>query len=153
MYDIAEITHYALAVPDIDEAMERLGATLGYEWRPVQEWDIPVLAGDRRYDTTAKFTYSTGGPPFLELIQGEPGTIWDPGVQGIHHVGVWTDDLAADIAALERDGLPIEACGRGSDGKPDFWSYHRTSDGLRVELVDGSTKEAFERWRSGGDLE
>lgn len=90
---------------------------------------------------------------FLELIEGESGTIWDPSQSGLHHVGVWTDDLAGDIAALENDGIPIEACGRGDDGAPNFWSYHRTPDGLRVELVDGSAKEAFEVWRAGGDLQ
>ena len=48
-----------------------------------------------------RFTYSSAGPQHVELLQGEPGSVWDGTEQpGLHHVGLWSDDVAAETAAL-----------------------------------------------------
>jgi hypothetical protein len=53
---------------------------------------------------------------------------------GIHHLGYWSDDVAADSAALEEAGYAHEGSGVGLDGSP-AWSYHRSPTGPRIELV------------------
>jgi len=42
------------------------------------------------------FTYSKTEPR-VEVIQSMPGTLWVPAEDsGIHHLGYWSDDVAAD---------------------------------------------------------
>ena len=54
---------------------------------------------------------------------------------GIHHLGYWSADVAADGRALTDAGYEREAAGAGPDGAP-LWSFHRPRAGPRVELVD-----------------
>ena len=51
------------------------------------------------------FTYSAEGPQHIELLEGEPGSIWDGRVTpGLHHIGVWSDDVAGETSRLVKEG-------------------------------------------------
>jgi catechol 2,3-dioxygenase-like lactoylglutathione lyase family enzyme len=151
-FDVTAITHTALTVPDLEDAMAAYGAALGLTWATPQSWTMHIRTDAGDVETPLRFTYSVQGPPHLELIAGEPGTVWAPTL-GVHHVGVWTDALAGDAAELEASGIPIEAAGIDRSGNSPFgFTYHRSSDGFRVELVDEASRPAFERWFAGGDL-
>ncbi len=148
----AGISHTALAVPDLEKAMSGYGKALGLTWaRPQQRAiRIRVAAGD--LTTEIRFTYSRQGPPHLELIEGAAGTIWAP-VSGLHHIGLWSDQLESDAAQLEHRGMALEVAGLSRSGRqPSGFTYHRSTHGLRVELVDAAARPAFERWFAGGDL-
>lgn len=76
-----------------------------------------------------------------------PGTLWEPTPgSGIHHLGYWSDDVAADTAELERHGYEVEATRRGLDGAP-FFAFLRGGEvtGFRVELVSSAARPALER--------
>jgi hypothetical protein len=126
-------------VTDLPAAMEELGASLGVDWvgpqpREIGEWTLQVA-------------FTTQGPPYIELIQGPAGSYWDARGQGsfLHHVGYWSDDMAADAARLEAAGMPLEF-----DGAPHGAGirYHRgAASGLVVELIDAANRAAWhERW-------
>ena len=60
--------------------------------------------------------YSTE-PPYLELVQEVPGTVWECNEHSnLHHIGVWTDALPADSATYTELRCPLQLCGRDDDG-------------------------------------
>ncbi|HZE39162.1 MAG TPA: VOC family protein [Stackebrandtia sp.] len=126
--------HIALVVEDLDAAMADLGRTIGLEWNAPfvggghLEMDGQVVEGAPRV------VFSRQGPPYLELVERVPGTVWAE--TGLHHIGLWTDDIAAESANLEDRGAPLEAHGARGDGQRTFFCYHQTASGMRVELVD-----------------
>ena len=106
-------------------------------------------------DTTVplRFTYSAQGPQHLELLQGAAGSIWDGRQQpGLHHVGVWCDDVAAGTTELVEHGWVVRLGQRSpADGYGAF-TYVQPPSGLIVELVWSGLRPMFERWFAGGSL-
>ena len=50
------------------------------------------------------FVYSVDGPPHVELIAAtEPPWCAQ---EGLHHMGMWTEDVVADMDALVADATP-----------------------------------------------
>jgi len=95
-----------------------------------------------------RFRYSRS-TPHLEVIQAQPGTLWTRVARsGLHHLGYWSDDLAADGAALERSGYTFEAAGVDHDDNR-AWSYHGSPTGPRIELVTRSLEPLLTRLWSG----
>ena len=128
--------HLCFVVADIDAACRELGATLGIEWSPVRdgrlgEWDYRIV-------------FSIHGPPFVELIQGPPGSPWDArGGSRFDHLGFWAEEIAADGRALGDRGAPLDFDATVL-GRP--FTYHRLATiGARVELVDRSALADFVR--------
>ena len=152
MFDIRAVTHVAHAVADLDTVMAQLESALGLEWAAVQQREMVISVAGELVSTPIRFTYSYGSPPHIELIEGQPGTIWAP-VRGLHHIGVWTDDLAGDARQLSESGFSEEAAGVSRSGRSPFgFTYHSSPHGLRLELVDVASRPAFDRWLAGGDL-
>jgi hypothetical protein len=121
--------HIGYAVEDIDAAMTQFP---GIEWNPVEHRELGPWP--------FSITFSLSGPPFLELIQGPSGGPWTPSSEP-HHLGYWSDDLAADQAALAAQGLVPDFDG-GVHGRP--FSYHRLPGDLgRIELVDVAARPGF----------
>jgi lactoylglutathione lyase len=114
--------HVGVRVPDLDAAMAELTAALGITWADVVEQDRPVWTpAEGSYTIPLRFTYSREGPQHIELLQGEPGSLWDGNDRpGVHHMGGWVDDVAAETERLVeagwtlkwRGGLPKRATGR-----------------------------------------
>ena len=151
-FDIANPFHTAQVVPDLEAAMAELGSALGLTWHSVQERVMHIRYRGEVVRAELRFTYSVEGEPHLELLQGSPGSVWGPDMAGMHHVGVWTDDFLADVAALEAGGMPVEVtlASRSTDG-PHAFTYH-SGHGLRVELVPVEMKPAFDNWFGGGEF-
>ncbi|MCP3973040.1 MAG: hypothetical protein GY720_00945 [bacterium] len=144
--------HVGQVVTDLEAAMAELSEGLGLEWLSIQERTMHLVTPDGIAPASLRFTYSKGAP-HIELLQGEPGTIWGPEHAGLHHVGVWTEDMAADSAWLESHGYPREVtlASRSTDG-PSGFTYQRSPFGLRVELVPTSSQPAFANWFAGGEF-
>lgn len=143
-----------LLVTDLEQAMRDLSVWLGLEWTPIQESPLVLRTpqGDEKVDL--RFVFSTGAPPYLELLQANPGGFYAAS-QGshIHHVGRWVADLPAASRELEAAGLPLEAAGVDATGScPALFCFHRGAHGLRVELVDQGNRQNFEAWLAGGEL-
>lgn len=151
-----EAYHVGFVVADLDATMTEFEDLLGVRWASQQRRDFTVRTPEGPVQATFRFTYSThtSGPALIELIEGPPGTPWDPG-QGVaaafHHVGFWADDLVGDSQRLDGSGAPLEATtGTGPD--PVGFAYHQPTHGPRVELVDAARRPTFQRWLAGGEF-
>jgi hypothetical protein len=119
--------HVALVVEDLAASMGELTAALGVRW------DEPH---DSRYgEWSIRVVYSLD-PPFIELVQGEPGSPWDTSAgPRLDHIGYFSDDVLADSARLEAAEVPIDF-DPAPYGRGGAFAYHRApSSGLRIELV------------------
>ncbi|MBU6533266.1 VOC family protein [Streptomyces sp. A108] len=86
--------------------------------------------------------FTRGGPPYVELVQGPPGSPWDSSLGArCHHLGYWTEDVDRSSARLSGAGFEQEfsACPLG---RP--YAYHKVpSLGVDVELMDISRQQRF----------
>jgi catechol 2,3-dioxygenase-like lactoylglutathione lyase family enzyme len=128
--------HVGLVVDDVEAALARL-ASLGYEWCAELAYPTPVQlpAGDAVVDVRCVYSRTV---PRVEVVQSIPGTPpWSATDSGIHHLGYWSDDVAADTAALEAEGYTVEVTGKG-------WAYLVGAGGPRVELVSRALQPPLE---------
>jgi len=152
--DFQRLFHSGLRVDDIEAAMDDLGAALGLTWcelqrRPQMVWTQED--GSREVDL--QFVYSRGGPQHVELLEAPPGTPWHAGDQpGLHHLGVWVDDLPAEAARLIAGGWTVTLAQKPPGDGYGAFAYLQPPTGLLVELVDARLEPRFERWFAGGTL-
>ena len=144
-----DVFHVGLVVADIELAMKAIGENLGIAWAPVQNRTQRVRtgAGEVREEPIV-FTYSSDGPPHVELIQSTPESVWQVTPEGcLHHIGAFADD----VTVAPGPGISLEF-GGGRGEKPAGFAYYVSAGGFRVELVDGSRREQFQEWFAGGNL-
>jgi hypothetical protein len=143
--------HTGVVVDDFEGTLAMLTELFGYEWCDEMGAEIPVTLPDGVQTLNLRFAYSMTAPR-LEIIRPVPGTLWMPAAgSGIHHLGYWSDDVAADAATLERRGFAREAAGEGEDGVP-YWTYHRTATGPRIELVSRAMQPTMEQYFTTGKV-
>ena len=126
-------------VDDIDAAADELHRVAGLTFeapreRQLGEWSI-------------RNAFSVHGPPYIELIEGPPGSPWDHGGRpGLDHLGFWSPDLEADRMRLADEGIEIAADGTQLGGQ---WLYHRLPhSGMRTEHLDVKAQPTFYDRRS-----
>ena len=128
--------HVTMIVDDVEATMADLTRLFGLRWAALQ------------FD--GLFTYSLQGPPYIELLKRRDGTIFD--TAGLHHVGLWVDDVNAEAARLEAEGCEPELVNRDDDGNVLPGCFFRTRDGMCVELVQiGTSGPRLLRMLAGGD--
>ena len=122
-------------VPNLEAAMVEFGAGLGVELVGPQERDLG--------EWILRIAFAQTPPPYVELIEGPPGSLWDATAGAhLHHLGYWSEDMEADSARLEAAGMGLELDLR-------YARYHRPADGAgaRVELIDAAHRTDFlARW-------
>ncbi len=151
MIDYRRPFHVGIRVPDLAEAMTELGASVGVTWAPVREVDTqPVWTPEEGLtEVRLRFTYSREGPQHLELLEGQPGSVWDGRDQpGIHHVGVWVDDVGAEVARARAAGWRVVAAHAGPADDFGLFAYVAPPGGSIVEVVSTAIEPAFEAWWS-----
>ncbi|MFE3456057.1 VOC family protein [Nocardiopsis aegyptia] len=139
---MAAFYHVCFVVPDLEAAMGDLAASAGVGWSEPRS--------DRIGDWDFRIVFTTGGAPFIELIEGPEGSPWDCGGRArFDHLGFWSASVERASAALTAAGMPEDFSGCPY-GRP--FAYHRVEGiGARVEMVDASRQEAFLRaWDPGG---
>ena len=148
MLDYQDIFHTAFLVPDLDRAMQEMGESLNLQWatpwsyEPMHYWTPQGKA-----QATMRITYSKQGPQHVELIQGNG--FWTPSATpSAHHVGVWSADMKADVAALMAQGWkPLSASASPEEGWGRFCYLRPPSGGMLLELVSVEIKPLMEkRW-------
>jgi catechol 2,3-dioxygenase-like lactoylglutathione lyase family enzyme len=151
--DLGELFHVGIRVADIDKAMDDLAGG-GGGWARPQHRQQPVwLPGTGQTELELRFTYSSGGPVHLELLQGPPGSVWaGDEAPGPHHLGYWVEDVAAITERLVSEGWSLEAASRPPEEGYGAFTYVRSPSGVLVEPVSTVVRPAFEQWWAGGDL-
>lgn len=154
MTPYARCYHQGVRVPDLDAAMAELGPALGVTWCTPQEREQAVWLPDVGATTLPlRFTYSAGEAQHIELLEGPPASIWDGREQpGLHHVGVWSDDVAGETERLVEQGWTLRLAQVAPEDGYGVFTYVEPPSGLLVELVWSAVEPMFARWFAGGEL-
>jgi lactoylglutathione lyase len=147
--------HVGMRVPDLELAMAELGTGLGLTWAEVVERDQPIWTPENGHDVVRlRFTYSCEGPQHVELLQGAPESLWDGrNATGIHHLGFWVHDVAAETERRLAAGWTLEMAQRSPEEGYGSMTYMRSPSGFLLEPVTIGARPRFERWWAGGSLD
>lgn len=145
------IYHVGIVVPALEPAMAQFSAAAGVTWGRVQRFpaEFASPSGTRTYEQT--FVLSLEGPPYIELLVQVPGSVWER--TGLHHLGMWSDDVAGESADLEERGCAWQAAILDGSGRRAGGCYHHLPDlDVRIELVSQeASAPRLERYLAGGD--
>lgn len=136
--------HLGIVVEDFETSLTEFTSLFGYEWSGEVRGPVPVTlpGGDTVVEMGCVFSTTA---PRLEVVRRVPGTLWEPAAGGaVHHVGYWSDDIAADAAELVRHGFVEEAKRSGADGA-SFAFLRSPVSGYRVELVSRLAQSGLKR--------
>lgn len=134
---VHRIDHTAIAVRDLDEAIDRYERLYGISAveRAVvtdQRVEVAFLAlGDTSIELVSPLDDSSGVARFL-AGRGE----------GLHHIGLAVDDLEVELDRLVRDGVELidREPRAGVHGRIAF-CHPRGTGGVLVELVQHETRD------------
>lgn len=128
--------HTGIVVSDLQAEMARMSALAGYRWITPMSYTLPFRTATGTRELTSTFVYSLQAP-HVELIQEVPGSPWmaAPG-SSLHHLGYFTDDLAATAQMLEDNGFMFEATADTSPPGLALFAYYVNAFGTRIEIVD-----------------
>ncbi len=153
MIDYQRLFHTGIRVPDLQAAMAELAGTLGVTWAEVRESDeTAVWTPDHglRY-VPLRYVYSCEGPQHIELLESAPGSPWHSGdTPGVHHVGVWVDDVATEVEQAIERGWRVALAGASPDDGCGNFAYVQPPNGMLVEVVSSNLKPFFEQWWAAG---
>jgi catechol 2,3-dioxygenase-like lactoylglutathione lyase family enzyme len=151
-----EIFHVGLRVMDIAAAQADLTSSMNLHWTPTLS--IPMTAwvpGEGQKEYVMDMSHSMEGPVHLELLSGPPGSVWDASeYPGLHHIGVWVDDVKGVNEELVKAGWNVEMAGLSPEEGYGGFTYVRSPAGILFEPESclGGGKERFARWWGGSDL-
>jgi hypothetical protein len=132
---MAPFFQVAIVVPNLELAIDELSRSRGMSWTEPK---------DRELDGASyRTSWSHEGPPFIELIEGSPGTPWDA-ADGprVDHLAWWSDNLDEEIDRHEANGVDVEFDHRLRGSPAAYLRAPHT--GLRIQLVDKSYRSALE---------
>lgn len=146
--------HVGIRVPDLEAAMAELADGLGMTWAPVVERRQPLWTPSGGSGVVSlRFTYSCAGPQHIELLEGEAGSIWDGDDRtGLHHQGIWVEDVAAETERRLAAGWTLELAGKPPEDGYGSMTYVRSPSGFLLEPVNVAARPRFEQWWAGGRL-
>ncbi|MER6492899.1 VOC family protein [Streptomyces griseorubiginosus] len=141
--------HVGIVAEDFEATKDQLSKLFGFDWHEDMggPTEVSLPTGDTVIDFQCAYARSSGAAPRLEIVRRVPGTLWEPtSGSGIHHLGYWSDDVAADVAELERHGYVTEATRRGPDGGLLF-AFLRSEGqtAFRIELVSRAVQRSLEQ--------
>jgi hypothetical protein len=147
---LGEMWHTGIVVTNLDAAVADFEARSRVRFTAphvvpltIRQHDVDGLA-----DVRVHTVMSLGTPPYLELIEAIPGTVF---AAGQVHLGFWSDGLPAAVAAMNEAGCPQVMCDTGApDGSPDMMSYHQAPGGYIIEVVAPYLKPLVEVQMAGG---
>ena len=147
--DVGAIYHVGYVVENLNDAMVQFSEAIGVRF--VDHFVTATYrdAGNSIVTVELHTSFSLDGPTHLELIEAMPGSIWEIGSgPGLHHIGLWTDDVPAEAARLARAGLTAVASSVDPDDEasPGYFSYHRNPQGSLVEIVDIGMQQGMRDW-------
>ena len=155
MIDYQRLYHTGIRVPDLDAAMDEMGEALGVFWAEAQDKAAQQIwtPDGGQQSVHLRFVYSCEGPQHIELLQGEPGGIWDGRDDpGVHHIGLWVDDVAVETQRCLDLGWTLAAAQSAPDDGFGAYTYVVPPSGPIVELVWSAMLPRFEAWWAGGEL-
>ncbi len=139
----ANLFHTGIVVDDLAAAKAELGAQLGVTWFEGGA-DVVLITDDGVRSVRSAYALAKEGPHHVELTQSVPGTVWTAASPGhAHHLGYWVDNVAEASAALISLGSPRVATVAMAENAPPMCAYHRTGNGLYVEVVSRALRRVL----------
>jgi methylmalonyl-CoA/ethylmalonyl-CoA epimerase len=138
------LDHVGLAVRDVDEAMERLGAQLGlHDWIRVT-FSTPATYFGEEQVIGGNVATATMGPINIELVQPTQGS-WTPvdvlesRGEGLYHLGFRVPDIDAAVDRARQAGVQLALIGK--HGSAPIFAYSDPDGllGVTIELVGPRT--------------
>lgn len=127
------LDHVAVAVRDLEEAIERYEKKLGLTCERVEE--VP--------SEKARVAFFDLAGPHLELVASlEPGSPIDRSIErrgeGLHHICLEVDDIEATLAMARAAGLALihDAPVAGAGGTRIAFVHPKAMHGVLIELVE-----------------
>ena len=151
--DYQRLYHTGIRVPNLEQAMEEMGPALGITWADARDNPRQDIWTPERGSFTLplKFVYSCEGPQHVELLEGPAGSIWDGREDpGVHHIGVWVADVAAETEAVLAKGWTCAAAHKSPELGYGTFTYVVPPNGTIVELVNEAVLPHFEKWWADG---
>lgn len=144
------LNHVGILVPDIEAAIDHYSKTLGATFLPATKAQFArVEEDDSSGPCDLWLTFSTNGPPHIELLQATGTGVWraEQGF-GLHHIGGHGELI---LPELERLKVRPEARIYKPDGTLII-TYFKPEDlgGARYEIVSSELKPHWDSWISGG---
>jgi catechol 2,3-dioxygenase-like lactoylglutathione lyase family enzyme len=131
--------HVGIVTGDLDAAMASVGGLLGLTFEEPFDGSLapPFVAGDGTPTPgLRRVTTSLGAPMRVELLEGQPGSVWHTtALAELHHVAYWVDDVTSAAEALVADGWSVEVTIMGADARPTGFAYLTKSGEARVEVT------------------
>lgn len=144
MIEYEGLFHIGIIVPDMSRGMADIARRFGCEFPDPRQANVTVRYRGVESQVPVKFAYSMQGPPYIELIESVPGTVWEaPSGSRIHHLGVFCNNLEEEIAKLEKEGFHYEAASLGPDKSLQGAQYINSETLVRLELIRGETRDGF----------
>lgn len=107
------------------------------------------VPGEGYRDCELAISFSVEGPIHIELLHGSPGSYWDTesGGAGLHHIGVWVEDVTRANEDLVNAGWTVELANKPPAEGYGGFTYIRSPGGIvfEPESSQGGSKERFER--------
>jgi hypothetical protein len=135
--------HIGITTDDLTASMTELAAALGVTWTEPAAGPGVLHTVDGGTQPRPTSCISREGPIHVDLIRGDPGTIWATSGRRIHHFAYWTDDLRGDVRRLTGRGWQLEMTMPDDDGQPTVFAYLVRDDGFRVELIDDAGRADY----------
>jgi hypothetical protein len=139
--------HIGVATNDLEGSMRELGTALGLTWTEPSCEGRVFENVDGVPQPQPRNCSAREGAIDVQLMIGQPGSIWEVHGPRLHHLGYWTDDLRGDVARLAHEGWRLEVTIPDADGQPSVFAYLVRDDGFRLELVEDARRESYRERR------
>lgn len=147
---LGEPYHVGIAVNDLDDAMVRLGGSLGLEPWATLEAEVPAIYRGAETLSGIRSAFARSGQLLMELVQPTAGrftaqTFLDERGEGVYHLGYWVEDMNGVIARADAAGIGVD-WRFPVEGDP-FAVYldAKQTLGIHVELVSPNMKPVIDQ--------
>jgi catechol 2,3-dioxygenase-like lactoylglutathione lyase family enzyme len=153
--------HVGVLVPDIERAIGWFSGVLGISFGPPERMvthgrvDAAEFGDEEMHEGVSHLAWSIEGPPYYELAEAKPNvdglhSLERHGV-GLHHIGVFVEDVEAELERLALHGVTAAARVHGPDGKTLVcWTAPSPETGVVVEYIDEKLRGPIQAWIDTG---
>ncbi len=134
------IDHIGILVPDLEGAIQKWSAVLGYTFSPIARYRTAFYS-DRSnpephwHETRTSISHE--GPPYIELMSVTGTGTHSLAEVGVHHFGIRAiDDVPSRIRQCAALGIADDGKSQLEDGRVHLW-FTRKEDlnGIRLEFI------------------
>ena len=144
MVKFEDVFHIGIIVPNMESGMEEISSRFGVTWpRPPGAAEVLARTKEGTGPLSSRFVYSAEGPPWFELIEAVPGTVWAAQASNIHHIGAFVDDMDAEIERLIAEGNELEMETVDDQGNRVSVSYINSDLNVRLEILPAAMREGM----------